>query len=227
MKIIFSILSSLLLLIGLAVAGFFLLKFFRGPEMIASVKQEAVTAAYSSLNSCGKDDDCILSDIKPYCGCYYLINKHVPSDDLAKAEEAYRNSGEKCRVDIECQQPPEQDQIKCVSGKCTSVRPTDDPEKTFSSDPEILEKQIKNNLYNANYCATDDNCIVADIDATCPFDCYNLVSRNADLTWIKQGISKYNDIVKERCIYDCDRKPTAKEIKCVKNKCIDSRYPGK
>ncbi len=215
-------LFTLLVLVGI---GYFLIQYFSQGDVVFSLKKEAVGGAYAAINNCSKDDDCMLSDIKPYCGCFYLINKHVPADDLVRAEEDYRRSGEKCEPQIQCQEPPETGQIRCISGKCSSIRPTLDPSKVHSSDPKVLEQQIKNALSNANYCAADDNCIVADIDAGCPFGCYNLVSANADLSWIKAGIDKYNKIGANKCIYDCDRAPSTKEIKCVKNKCVDVRYP--
>lgn len=218
-----SIFTSILLLIGMIVAGYFLLKLF-GTKEIFSKKQGDVDMAYSLVNACSKDDDCIPSDITPYCGCHYLVNKHIGTSDLADAVSAHRNSGEACAIQTQCQEAPNSDEIKCISGKCTSVRPTTDPAKTFSDDPDVLKQQINNLLFNANYCATADNCVVADIDAGCPFECYNLVSRNADLTWIKEGVEKYNKIQPKKCVYDCDRMPTAKEIRCVKNKCVDSRY---
>lgn len=236
MKALLSILFSSLILVGFLGGGYYLIKNF--DKITGSVVKETVrsttTATTTSENhvseilpdasACETDDDCILSPITPACGCFYVINKHYNPKNIEDAVASFKSSGKTCgKPQIQCQTAPSQEHLKCISGKCDIVRPTIDPARAWPDDPEALEKQIKQHIENVNYCATDDNCTIADIDADCPFGCYNLVSKNADLSIINEGIVKYRALQPDACVYKCRTSPSAADIKCVSNKCVDAR----
>lgn len=104
-------------------------------------------------------------------------------------------------------------------------KPTDVTPQTIPVDTKTLEKEIRSDLMGVNYCERDSDCIVHP-GYGCPFGCYELVNKDADMSSIDEKVDQYSGISGPRCIYDCDRNPTAKEIACVNNKCIDLRYPN-
>jgi len=84
-----------------------------------------------------------------------------------------------------------------------------------------LEEQIFTLLEQANYCDADSDCIVEG-GGGCPFGCYHLFNKNADLTKIDEGMQKFSDCF--YCVYECIEAPTAEEIKCINHKCDDTLY---
>lgn len=84
-----------------------------------------------------------------------------------------------------------------------------------------LENDIHKKIEDANYCATDADCAIAQF-GVCPFGCYNFVNKNADTSAIKNLLGAYTSRCKA-CIYKCTSPPAPEEIYCRNNKCVDGR----
>lgn len=95
--------------------------------------------------------------------------------------------------------------------------PIFEPEIIFSDDCEELFEQIKDLIKQANYCNTDDDCIIGD------FLCGKLVNENADLTKIEEGLRKYEENCNPPALL-CAPLPEKEDIKCSNNKCVDTRF---
>lgn len=79
-----------------------------------------------------------------------------------------------------------------------------------------FEKKINNLIEEANYCNSDQDCIV--VGFGCPFGCGSYVNRNSDLTPIRKQIDSYHERCGE-CMYMCVRpfNPV-----CQKNRCVET-----
>ena len=82
---------------------------------------------------------------------------------------------------------------------------------------EKLKTEINNKIEAANYCDVTSDCKIESFG--CPFGCWNLVNKNANINEINSMVEEYNK-VGEICIYDCLPQPKENEIKCVNNKCV-------
>lgn len=87
---------------------------------------------------------------------------------------------------------------------------------------ETLEGNINALIEKNNYCDVDADCILMD-HMECPFGCYRLVNKNADLKEIKESMAKYFKKCM-RCVYECLGFPKLDEIKCENKKCVDIRF---
>ena len=85
-----------------------------------------------------------------------------------------------------------------------------------------LEEEVHQLLEDANYCNVDSDCEI-NTEFWCPFGCYNLVNKNADLNQIRNLVAEYGENCPV-CLYDCDRAPKQEEVQCKNSKCIDIRY---
>lgn len=93
--------------------------------------------------------------------------------------------------------------------------------------PNMQERGIKRLLNEANYCAVDSDCAVLNTNLGCPFGCYNLGNKDADVTQINalwEAYQKSREKSGSFCIYSCIVPPEPQEIKCINNKCVDARY---
>lgn len=73
----------------------------------------------------------------------------------------------------------------------------------------LFEKYIRNQIENANYCDTKDDC--RRVNSKCPFDCYVSVNKNE--------VERINGLIKlypRTCLYSCG---PLKEVNCTDNKC--------
>ncbi|RJR27001.1 hypothetical protein C4561_04465 [candidate division WWE3 bacterium] len=82
-------------------------------------------------------------------------------------------------------------------------------------------ENLKYALEKANYCQQATDCKA--VSYGFPFECFNLVNKNENLTQIETSIKLYQKD-KVLPIYDCDRWPYENEITCENNKCVDARY---
>ncbi len=89
--------------------------------------------------------------------------------------------------------------------------------------PAMQEREIKRLLEEANYCAADSDCAVLDTNFGCPFGCFNLGNKNADLTGVKALWEAWQKNPSTICIYSCLESPKPEEIKCTNDKCVDTR----
>jgi len=81
-----------------------------------------------------------------------------------------------------------------------------------------LERRIANEFQKANYCETDNDCLVFDIAASC--SCYNLGNKNADLSAVEDLIQQtYTKC--PICDIDCPITPENNEIVCRQSKCVE------
>ena len=87
--------------------------------------------------------------------------------------------------------------------------------KTNCSD---LEGQIKNMIDEINYCDTDNDCVV-ESRYSCPFGCYQLFNKEANLSIIDKKVKEINDAC-VLCEYECTVPPVLSEIKCIDSKCM-------
>ena len=87
-----------------------------------------------------------------------------------------------------------------------------------------LVSRVKDRINQSNYCSMDSDCIMVE-EFNCPFGCYNLVNKGADLTEIREGVKKYGRNC-PLCEYDCSIPPDAGEIRCVQGKCADTGFSG-
>ena len=81
-----------------------------------------------------------------------------------------------------------------------------------------LKEQTFTLLDQGNYCDVDSDCMV-ESGGLCPFGCYYLVNKNADLTKIDEALRKFSKDC-FYCAYECMEAPTAEEIKCTDHKCV-------
>ena len=86
---------------------------------------------------------------------------------------------------------------------------------TSCVDVQKSEMQIKGKIEEANYCDNADDCKIEHFG--CPFGCYSLVNKNADMAGIKRLVEGYQKQAIE-CLYKCGSDP--KEIVCENDKCI-------
>ncbi len=101
----------------------------------------------------------------------------------------------------------------------------------YFADCDNLKNEAKSLLKKANYCSADSDCILS-AGLSCPFGCYNLINKNADITVIKEVAERYFECQKRlglTCIelLNCMPPPAQEQIKCINNKCIDSRFENK
>lgn len=100
--------------------------------------------------------------------------------------------------------------------------------KTPNSAPDSLtecdkeKNEIMNLLEEARSCTEDSQCILAP-GYGCPFGCYNIVNKNADLGKAEKLVEKYAGTC-NKCMYKCAAPPTSGEIACKNSTCIDTRY---
>ena len=85
-----------------------------------------------------------------------------------------------------------------------------------------LEEEIFTLLKQVNYCDVDSDCIV-ESGGLCPFGCYHLVRKDADLTEIRKSEKQFLENC-FYCEYECMEAPTAEDIKCINRKCNDVRF---
>ncbi len=92
--------------------------------------------------------------------------------------------------------------------------------------PEIdcnkLEEEIFAFLEQTNYCDVDSDCIVEGGDL-CPFGCYHLVHKDADLVELRKSEKQFLENC-FYCEYECMEAPIVEKIKCINRKCNDVRF---
>ena len=121
-------------------------------------------------------------------------------------------------VNTEKSQNAEQDYFEVIPySQYTFRKKETTPEPVIDNTVENLKKALE----RANYCQQASDCKA--VSYGYPFECFNLVNKNADLTQIENNIKLYRKD-KVLPIYDCDRWPYENEMKCENNKCADARY---
>jgi hypothetical protein len=90
---------------------------------------------------------------------------------------------------------------------------------------DFIEDKVKAAKEEVNYCTADSDCI-ATSGFGCPFGCYTLANKNADLSKIKDWTELYRSLgcPESFCTYMCVMPPKPGELKCVQDKCVDSRF---
>jgi hypothetical protein len=76
-------------------------------------KRKDIRNAIKLLNYCSADSECAVAEL---FGCYSLVNKGADASQVKRDAEAYLQS---ClQPDLQCQEPPTTDNIKCEGGRC-------------------------------------------------------------------------------------------------------------
>jgi len=84
-----------------------------------------------------------------------------------------------------------------------------------------LRRDIKTLLEDMNYCQEDSDCAYGP-GYGCPFGCYSIYNKNADLGCIKKLVENYSKEC-EVCEYGCLPAP---ELQCIDKKCVDLKSKG-
>lgn len=95
------------------------------PKVVQNIdlnQEEKINQLAEEAATCTSNDDCIVSKIKPYCGCYYFFNKNADLTPLQSAIDGYIKANPSCQVQIECTEPPMPEELKCIQNKCNVVR---------------------------------------------------------------------------------------------------------
>lgn len=96
-----------------------------------------------------------------------------------------------------------------------------------------LENEVNALIEEVKYCQSDDECMLDEsFVSMCPFGCYLIRSKLFDdgeyLALIKKKMKQYdNNILCPQCDYQCLEPPKPQDIKCRKNKCVDTGLPEK
>lgn len=88
---------------------------------------------------------------------------------------------------------------------------------------DALKEEIKSMLYEVNHCAADTDCVM-EWRYDCPFGCYMLYNKDADLGLIDQKVRTFTEEECETCEYQCVIPPEQEEIRCIDNRCEDIRH---
>lgn len=83
-----------------------------------------------------------------------------------------------------------------------------------------LEEQITALISAANYCQEDSDCVIGK-GYLCPFGCYSLYNKAADLSRIKAAIAEYDQVC-PKCAPECIPTPETKDVKCRAGKCVNT-----
>ncbi|MBI4360070.1 MAG: hypothetical protein HY564_03175, partial [Candidatus Jacksonbacteria bacterium] len=90
-----------------------------------------------------------------------------------------------------------------------------------------LAREVAAMLDEANYCAQDSDCMVFETHFRCDIiGCYAFVSKNTNRESIQKSISNYTKNgcpVTSDCL--CAFPPKQQDVKCIANKCVDTRLP--
>jgi len=88
---------------------------------------------------------------------------------------------------------------------------------------EASESNIKKLIGDANYCRVDSDCVLS-TEFWCPFGCYQVFNKNADLTEIREEVKKYGNNCPQ-CEYSCFAL-SEYQIACRENVCdLDYNAP--
>jgi hypothetical protein len=88
------------------------------------------------------------------------------------------------------------------------------PVVCFSQDCKSLKEQIKEKIESANYCNTDEDCIIKDFG--CPFNCGSYLNKDFNINEIQKDIETFQACSESRCRYKCMAPP--KPV-CINRKC--------
>lgn len=78
--------------------------------------------------------------------------------------------------------------------------------------------EIKDSIDKLNYCSKDNDCL-AIMTGFCPFGCYWLVNKKADLSGTKKQIEDFEAQGCGGCMYKCGA-ISKNAAKCKKKKCV-------
>ena len=90
-----------------------------------------------------------------------------------------------------------------------------------SNDCDEWETKIMALITAVNYCQADSDCVIGQGFA-CPFGCYSLYNKAADLSQIKTELAKYVQVC-PICAPECITTPETKDVKCRAGKCVNTR----
>lgn len=88
------------------------------------------------------------------------------------------------------------------------------PAVCFAQDCESLKEAIKEKIEAANYCNTDEDCIIKDFG--CPFGCGSYLNKDFNPDGIQKDIEAFQVCPESGCRYKCISAP--KPV-CINRKC--------
>jgi hypothetical protein len=197
-----------------------------------------VKALIKAVNYCVKASDCVVSDFHPGCpfGCYILTNRNASLDRITGRSALYQSSCPVCKY--ECMAPPSEGDIDCIADKCVDLRyspATQPPVATTTTLIRLNDEECRRMRYDvlsllgkANYCQTDNDCVVPALGLGCPFGCYFVMNRNASLSgdvvnaMVKAGYDYHRAC--PVCEQICLSPPGVEDLKCRYGKCADRRF---
>ncbi|RLI96411.1 MAG: hypothetical protein DRO99_04480 [Candidatus Aenigmatarchaeota archaeon] len=108
--------------------------------------------------------------------------------------------------------------LATVSG-CTQPESMPMPEKV---DCNALQGKIESMIDQANTCTQDSDCVAELKEGMCPFGCYALMNKNANVNQIRSLMQEYNRECLS-CAYGCAEPPSQGQIRCVDGRCEEHR----
>ena len=88
---------------------------------------------------------------------------------------------------------------------------------------EGLANEIKKTMAQASYCKSASDCVIS-TKFNCPFGCYRIFNKDADLTLIMEKTEAYYAKTNcPRCLYDCPGSPAENQVVCDNGMCSVSK----
>ena len=92
----------------------------------------------------------------------------------------------------------------------------------YQGDCRKYQDEILAFIDEKNYCTTDLDCAINVKDFDCPFGCWQIINKDANLFKTKQLMRNYHKKC-GICDYDCVFGPKPEDIKCVNEKCVNTK----
>jgi hypothetical protein len=185
---------------------------------------ESLRLVLDKANYCSKDEDCTYTEEYYRCsvtGCQSLVNKGANLTSADDAAGKYDAGCEPATCNMMCPRPPTPSEVRCVDGVCADVRyPAEKPDSERSCGE--AESWLKGRLEVGNQCDADSDCVVS-TEFGCPFGCYRLLNKDANLNKFREDVQAYR-VRCETCTYKCAPPPNGKDIRCVSGRCAEERH---
>lgn len=84
--------------------------------------------------------------------------------------------------------------------------------------------EIDSLFEESKICQEESDCIVENKWMFCPFGCYQIHNKAYDISQIMEKVIRLQESKCFLCEYKCTTPPTQEDLKCLKNRCVDTRY---
>jgi len=83
-----------------------------------------------------------------------------------------------------------------------------------------LTIEISNEFKKANFCETDNDCVI--LETTAPCNCLNVGNKNADLSVVNELMNEFYDKgTCPICYVNCPMIPEGHKVVCEQSKCVE------